>query len=79
MNGERVVVKDAEGAPSVVRVCEIDGDIVFVTSERAYERIRIGDNAISPVGFRKECVFEYEGPISGPIKWEKMKRWNPHN
>jgi len=77
MKRELVVVRDAEGKPVLLRVCEVRAGVVFVASDSALERIDAGDPNIHPVGFRRECVFNYDGPLPPKIDWQKMKPWTP--
>jgi hypothetical protein len=51
-------------------------NVVFVTSEKAFDAIKNGDSGLFPIGFRAENVFIYDGqPLAGNINWSKLKPW----
>jgi len=77
MNGQLVVVKDVAGLPLLRKVCYAAGNVVFVTSERAFELIKNGESGLSPIGFRPENVFVYDGrPLTEKMDWKSLRTWN---
>lgn len=71
-----VLVKDVEGHPLVRTVCKVTPGVVFVASDAVLKRMEAGDENAFPVGFRRECVFEYDGkPLPKLVHWDKMKPW----
>lgn len=76
MKIRRVLVRDVEGQPLVRMVCKATETAVFVASAAALLRMEAGDQNCWPVGFRRECVFNYDGqPLPRHIEWEKMTPW----
>jgi hypothetical protein len=74
MNAQLVIVKDVAGRLLLKKACHSSGNIVFVTSEKAFDLIKKGDSGLLPIGFRAENVFLYEGQkIDRTLNWKTLK------
>lgn len=84
MRGEMVVVKDFRGRALVRRVWDADEKAVYITDDQQFERLSKGEDALMPVGFPKDDVFEYDSAIAesmanGSIDWSKLKLFTKSN
>jgi hypothetical protein len=80
MNGQLVIVKDVASSPLLKKVCYANENVVYVTSEKAFDLIQNGISGLFPIGFRVENVFLYDGkPLPKKINWEKLKPWRGLN
>lgn len=76
MNGQLVIVKDVASRQLLKKVCYADENMVFVTSEKAFDLIKKGTSGLFPIGFRVENVFVYDGqPLTRELNWKKLKPW----
>lgn len=83
--GTWVIVRVFGGEARRVRVWEENKDAVWVLSDKEYRRTVEGYSALSPIGFRRDAVFEdnpvffdefgYDVPSS--LFWEKLTPYPP--
>lgn len=77
MDGQLVVVKDVASRPLLRKVCYASENVVFVTSEKAFDLIKNGNSGLFPIGFRAENVFVYEGQdLTKKTNWANFKPWH---
>lgn len=60
MRGSNVIVRDFMGKPLVRRLWAIEGNIAYIVRDAEYQRLSAGEEAISPIGFPIEDVFEFD-------------------
>ena len=80
MRGEKVIVRVFGGRPVVARVWDADEFAVYICDEDNFMRMTEGKEALWPVGFPKEDVFEYDpNSLSGyglsAWDWKNVKSW----
>lgn len=80
MRGELVIVRDFRAKALIRRVWDADAKAIYITDDQQFERLVAGHEALLPIGFPKEDVFEYapeivESIAAGSVDWNKLKRW----
>jgi len=80
MRGTMVIVRDFKGEALVRRVWDADQKVVYITDDQQLEQLVAGKDALMPVGFPPEDVFEYDSGIvkligRKSIDWNRLKRW----
>lgn len=76
MNGQLVIVKCFADKPLLKTACYASGNIVFITSEKAFSLIKKGNSDLFPIGFRAENMFIYEGQaLTEQLNWKSLKPW----
>lgn len=78
MRGDLVIVKDFRGEALVRRVWDADQKAVYITDDQQFERLVTGEEALLPVGFQREDVFECDLGVAelmskGSIDWRRLK------
>ena len=85
MKGETVIVRAYGNEPLVRRVWSCDEDVVFICTEENYLALESGHDALNPVGFLRNDVFEYDARRlkqlqlnykTRPELWLKLMPWN---
>jgi len=76
--GSLVFARCYGGKVAVLKVWSEDENIVLLSDPRQFDRLQHGLDALSPVGFPKSDVFEYDERIAKDtgdlkIKWESLK------
>lgn len=80
MRGELVIVRDFSGRALLRRVWDADEKAVYITDDQQFERLVSGHEALWPVGFPREDVFEYNPGIAESIgkesiDWRMLSPW----
>lgn len=80
MRGELVIVRDFRGQAFIRRIWDADQRAVYITDDRQLERLLKGEDALMPVGFPYEDVFEYDSDAvkligRHSIEWNRLNRW----
>ena len=80
MRGDLVIVRDFRGEALVRRVWDADQKAVYITDDQQFERLLAGHEALLPVGFPREDVFEYDPGIAESIEkesidWHMLSPW----
>ena len=84
MKGEFVVVRAYGEEPKVLRIWEVRGDTALVSAPDQFAKLESGAEALLPVGFPMQDVFQYdpklEGEIaSGKIEWQHLTPYTQKN
>lgn len=79
MRGSLVIVRTYGDVPVVRRVWERRSNKVYISEESQFQRLMAGQDALVPIGFPCEDVFEYDPKMSadlaqGRVEWNKLKR-----
>lgn len=84
MRGERVIVRAFGNQPLARIVWEISENTVFITNDEQFKRLMEGaEDALMPIGFPSEDVFEYDSTWIASLKkegesrpnWNKLRPW----
>lgn len=82
MRGELVIVRDFSGKALLRRVWNADERAVYITNDEQFERLLADEEALLPVGFPREDVFEYVpsvvellGQEQELVDWSRLIRW----
>lgn len=84
MRGELVVVRAYGDEPLVRRVWDVNQWAVFICTEENYQNLLSNREALNPVGFPKEDVFQYDDAARDWLErlendrslWEHLTVWN---
>jgi hypothetical protein len=84
MRGSTVIVRSFGGYPLVRRVWSANEHGVYISAEQEFQRLRRGADALAPVGFPREDVFELDPDVAavaarnGTLSdddWGRLSRW----
>ncbi|MCH7922482.1 MAG: hypothetical protein IH975_05550 [Nitrospinae bacterium] len=82
MQGKRVIVRDFIGRPLERIIWEVAKGAVFITNDEQFKKLIKGaEDALLPIGFPPEDVFEYDPPWMEALQesageepdWSKLK------
>jgi hypothetical protein len=84
MRGDKVIVRSFGDRPLVRRVWSANEHGVYISAEQEFEKLTRGEEALSPVGFPREDVFEFDPEVAataeranGPdqFDWGRLNLW----
>ena len=77
MRGDLVIVRAFGNRPLRRRVWDVSDTVVFITDDEQFERLAVGEQAVSPIGFPKEDVFSCTASESydDAIDWTSLAPW----
>ena len=77
MRGDVVLVRTFNGKAVKRRVWDVGDSVVYVTNDEQFERLAAGKDAIEPIGFPKEDVFEDAEHESNDntTDWGRLTPW----
>lgn len=83
MLGDKVIVRTFGGTPAVRRVVAIGERVIYACTEDRFNRIKNGDDTISPVGFPIQDIFVYAEDQYALIEednsaWNLLTLWYNH-
>lgn len=78
MRGKLVIVRNFRGDALVRRVWDADANAVYITDDQQFTRLVAGHEALLPVGFPREDVFECDPGVAEPmskgsIDWTRLE------
>ena len=88
IQGQQVVVRGFSGQPLIRKVWEVTEAAVFVCTDKNFQRLVEGYDALWPVGFPREDVFQFDPEVlnstvnlSTPTErlWCKLVPWSPES
>lgn len=76
MKGDKVIVRTYGDNPLIRRVWDVEGDTVYICSDRNFERLMVNDSSGSYIGFPREDVFVFDQAWieseTIPALWERL-------
>lgn len=84
MRGDLVILKSYGNEPLARRVWDENDNTVFVTNDEQLNKLLMREDAIAPIGFKREFVFRYDPLIAetmdilykkGEFDWNKLIRY----
>lgn len=84
MQGEKVIARGFRSEPFIVRVCGTNRDIVYITGDENYEKLKKGEKAASPVAVPIHNVFRFDAVLydevlknwkHNPNIWKRLQQW----
>jgi hypothetical protein len=84
MRGEKVIVRAFGDRPLIRRVWSADEYGVYISAEQEFQKLARGEDALLPVGFPREDVFQFDPEVAATVErrgsvdpddWERLSQW----
>jgi hypothetical protein len=80
MRGEKVLVRAHGGKALVRRIWSVAHRTVYITNDEQLTLLLAGQEALWPLGFPREDVFNYDPAIAAnlnSVNWSSLTQWQP--
>ncbi|MBI4844528.1 MAG: hypothetical protein HY809_09435 [Nitrospirae bacterium] len=83
MNGEIIIARAYRDKPLIRRIWSSNEKVVFITNNEQFQLLTEGLDAIEPIGFPKEDIFQYDESMADLINkgmdnidWNILRKWS---